>query len=261
MSQHQPATAGTRQQRLARIAELVLERGSMPVADLAEELQVSRMTVYRDVSELASTGVIELQRGLVMAGLSSFTETSNAFRRTRHREDKAAACLEAIRFVRPGATVMLDDSSTVLELVPLLADLGPLTVVTHSQAVAQAVIRLPQLRLFLAGGTYRPAFEAYSGEATLRTLRDLSADVCFMSVTAVSAGVAYHPLEENVAVKRLMMAQSRRRVLLVDAAKFGHRATHRVAGLEEFDAVVIGGDPPRSELAPLRALDVDIRRA
>ena len=248
----------TRQQRLVSLAEYVLEAGAIPMRELAQRFEISRMTVYRDVAELERAGVVYLRQGEAVAGASSFTETTNAFRSTLNQDDKVAACEVVCRMLRPGSTIMLDDSSTALALVPMLGDLAPLTVITHSQAAANAVAANPQLRLFVTGGRYRPSFESFLGEATLSALRQVSADVCVMSVTAISQGVAYHPMEENVAVKRTMMRQADRSILVVDGSKFGHRATHRLADLAEFDHVVISGEVPQGERDILAAPNVTV---
>ena len=153
----------TRAQRLILMAEYVLEAGAVPMQQLADHLQVSRMTAYRDVAELQSSGVVRLRRGMAVAGTSSFTETNHAFRSSLHVEAKAALCRAAARWLRSGSTVMLDDSTTVLDMVPIMAEMAPMTVITHSQSVAAEVAKHPQLRLFVVGGSYRRSFESCMG--------------------------------------------------------------------------------------------------
>ena len=246
----------TRQERLVALAELVLAEGAVPVQRLAEHFGVSRMTAYRDVAELESAGVVFLVRGAAHAGSSSFTETTATFRAALNVDAKRALCAAVLPQLRPGCTVMLDDSSTLRPLIPMLAHLAPVTVITNSQVAASDVAGHPELRLVVAGGTYRHSLASYAGEATLAALRGLSADICLMSSTAVQRGVLYHPFEENAAVKRMMMRQSGRRILLVDASKFGLRATHRVGTVEEFDLVVTVGDIPAPERAALADVPV-----
>ena len=128
----------TRQQRLVSLAEFVLQAGAVPMRELAERFEISRMTVYRDVAELERAKVVFLRGGEAVAGASSFTETTNSFRSTLNADEKLAAARAVRAMLRPGSTVMLDDSSTALKLVPMLADLAPLTVITHSPAAANA---------------------------------------------------------------------------------------------------------------------------
>lgn len=236
----------TKQQRLVSLAEHVLERGAVAMQELADYFGVTRMTIYRDVSELESAGVLFLKHGVAVAGASSFTETTHAFRTALNATVKQALCVEIRGHIRPGSTVFLDDSSTVLPLVGLLAAQAPMTILTNSQSVAEEASRYPELRLFVAGGSYRPTYASYGGETTLSVLRTLSADFCVMSSTVINDGILYHPVEENAAIKRAMMERSRVTFLLADASKFGQRATHEVCPVKAFDLLVttegIGAD-------------------
>ncbi|ROV67288.1 DeoR family transcriptional regulator, partial [Streptomyces globisporus] len=53
-------------QRHERVLELVRERGSLRVAELAEELGMSAVTLRRDVEALAAQGLVERMHGAVV---------------------------------------------------------------------------------------------------------------------------------------------------------------------------------------------------
>lgn len=53
-------------QRHERVLELVRERGSLRVAELAEELGMSAVTLRRDVEALAAQGLVERLHGAVV---------------------------------------------------------------------------------------------------------------------------------------------------------------------------------------------------
>lgn len=248
------ATAMTRAQRLATIADSVMEAGALTVHELADRFRVSRMTIYRDLAALEAAGSVWLEQGKATARRSSFTETSSDFRATLRQALKQSLC-EALRpILRRGQTIMLDDSSTVRPLIAMLGGAGPITLITHSQTVALEARQHPELRLILAGGAYNRALDSYYGLTTLSVLRSLRADLCVMSTAAIQRGVLYHPLEEGTAVKATMLEQSERRVLLVDHARFGHHATHVVARAGAFDDILVAGRPPREEMAALEEL-------
>ncbi|MGA4506952.1 DeoR/GlpR family DNA-binding transcription regulator [Propionibacteriaceae bacterium G1746] len=244
-----PVRPNSKQQRLVALAQHVLERGAVPIADLAEYFGVTKMTVYRDITELEGSGALFLRHGVAVASASSFTETAHNFRIALHADAKTAMCGAVRGRIRPGSTVFMDDSSTVIPLVDMLAEQAPITIITNSQAIAESAARHPELRLFVVGGAYRPTYNSYAGESTIAVLRTLTADFCVMSSTAISNGMLYHPIEENVAIKRTMIERSRRSFLLADASKFGHRATHELGRVNDFDLLVIAGSPDPTELA------------
>ncbi|MGC5616487.1 DeoR/GlpR family DNA-binding transcription regulator [Georgenia sp. Z1491] len=253
-----PVPMKDRRQRLATMAELVLEAGTLSVDDMAQQFGVSTMTVYRDLAELERSGIVTRTRGTVTARATSMSEASAAFRSTLNQATKRQLAARAVEEVHAGSTIMIDDSTTLLGMVPLLDDRGPVTIVTHSQAVAREAAALRSVRLFVTGGRYRPELDSLYGSTTLTTLRSVRADVCFMSTTALVGGELFHPLEENADVKQAMLASSTRAILVADGSKFRHAATHRVASVAEFDLVVVDTDAPADELAIMAEAGVEI---
>ncbi|MGO1560259.1 Glycerol-3-phosphate regulon repressor GlpR [Actinomycetales bacterium JB111] len=247
-----------RQQRLATMAEYVLERGTLSVEDMAERYGVSTMTIYRDLAELERSGVVTRTRGTVTARATSFSEASASFRSSLNTSIKQRLSQRAAEEVHAGSTIMLDDSTTVLRMVPLIDERGPVTVVTHSLAVSNEASSLRSIRLFVSGGRYRSELDSLYGATTLATIRSLHADTCFMSTTALRGGQLYHPIEENVDLKRAMIESSSRSVLLLDSSKYGLGATHRVIGVEAFDLVITDTDAPREEIEIMRDAGVEV---
>lgn len=247
-----------RSDRLHRLAEAVLEAGSLPVDTIVDRFGVSTMTAYRDVAELERQGVVVRSKGVVVAAASSLNETTARFRLTQHVEAKAAIALAARELVRPGMSLLLDDSSSGLALLRAVADRVPLTIATHSQVTAREVEAHPALELFVAGGSYRRATESFYGPATTAAIRALHADVSFMSVTAIRGDTAYHPYEEVAEVKRAMLESAQLRVLLADHSKFGRHALHVIGPASQWDVVVVDEATRAEHLAPFRDAGVRV---
>lgn len=234
----------------------MLEVGAIPLDRLAERFGVSTMTIYRDLAELEEGGVLVRSRGMVTARATSLNETTVAFRLARNTEVKQALAIRAAQLVRSGQTIMLDDSSTVQGIVPAVAPKAPLTLITNAQAVAREAGGKQGMRLFMVGGRYRSSLDSFYGSSTIAVLGTLCADLCFLSITGIEDGRLYHPYEENIEVKRAMMRASAVTVLVVDSSKFGHRSTHLLGTVEDFDVVVVDDGIPERELAAIREADV-----
>lgn len=238
-----------------------MNTGSVHVEELARTFEVSLMTVYRDVESLEAVGVLYRTRGQVAAAATSLNETTAQFRHTQNVEAKRAIAAVARKFLRPGHSVLVDDSSTAYRVLETTGALAPLTIVTNSQAVATAVAGRVGVELFLAGGQYRPVTDSYVGPTTTGVLGEVRADVCIMSATAVGDGVFYHPYEENVQVKRAMLAAARQRILVVDHTKFARHSLHTVAGVGEIDVLIVDAVTPEQDLAPFRDAGVQVEVA
>lgn len=73
-----------------------------------------------------------------------------------------------------------------------------------------------------------------------------------MSTTAISGGRCYHQSQEAVQVKRAMMEQAGRRILLVDHTKFAREGLYALAPLTEFDLILTDERTPPAEQRRIR---------
>jgi DeoR/GlpR family transcriptional regulator of sugar metabolism len=243
-------------ERRDTIKALLVERDSVTVRELAERFDVSAMTIHRDLVALESIGVLRKVRGGATAQPSAVYESSLAFRLGQRPEAKRRIAQLAAERVKPGASVALDDSTTTLAMLPFLAELEELTVVTYFAAVIEEVARLTPdtLKLIVVGGTYSHKYHAFGGVLAEQQLMRLSVDHSFISVSSVDVarGAAYHQELEQAALKRTLVHIARDSALLVDAAKFTSSALHEVVELSELEAIYVDDGTPAETVAELQ---------
>ncbi|PSL02836.1 DeoR family transcriptional regulator [Haloactinopolyspora alba] len=244
--------------RQGQIADHVLREGSESANHLAELFGVSLMTIHRDLDELERQGVVRKFRGGVSAQPSSVFESNVAFRLRTAKSEKESIARHARSMIEPGMAVMLDDSTTTLEVAHLLPDLSPLTVITNFLEVIKSVSRMPGVRLISLGGEYYPTHDSFLGVPCIEAIESLRADILFTSTSAVSTTDAFHQEQEIVLVKRAMMRCARRKVLLVDHTKLGGSALHQLAPLTDFDDVVVDGGASEEFVRKLRDHHVNV---
>lgn len=236
-------------ERQVKITNLVLEHGSVLVDDLADRFGVSRMTIHRDLDDLERQGVLRKVRNGATAQPASHFESDVRYRLTRQWPEKEAIARRAITLIEPGMSIIFDEATTLLPLARLLPDLAPVTVITNFLPVLEILKSCPDIHVINLGGEYLPRFDTFTGLLTEQALSTLYADLFITSTTAICNGTTYHPDQQIVSVKRLMMRRARTRYLLADHTKFGKTALHEFAPLEAFNAVVVddGLDPEQRE--------------
>lgn len=239
----------------------VVAEGFARLDDLAKMFDVSVMTIHRDVDALEAEGWLVKSRGGATANPSALVDGGVRERSFAMRAEKAAICGLAATMLTHGQTVFLDDSTTVLGLVPFLLALTPMTVATNFLPVISALQESTGIEIHLLGGQYHPRQEASQGRQTVEAIRQLHADVFFMATTAVMDGMCLHRSEGTVMVRHAFMEQSSRRVLLVDHAKFGRSAAHFLCGIDAFDTVIVDDGIDPKDLADVRARCSDVRIA
>lgn len=228
-------------QRRTRISEMLVERETVTVRELAELFGVSNMTAHRDLDALAERGVLRKVRGGATARPTALYESSLSYRMGENAEAKQQIAAVAARLVQPGSSILLDDSTTALAMVPHLAEIPELTIVTTFVSVIEALAGAAdgELHLIGIGGTYDPKYHAFGGVMAEEALRRLRVDQCFSANLVDLSRGAFHREAEQAAVKRTMIEVSGESILLADASKFVKRGMHRIAGLEVFDRAVV----------------------
>ena len=247
--------------RRQSIAEAVMAEGTMRIEDLAERFGISLMTVHRDLDELIARGLLRKTRGIVSAAPTSLIEASDVYRSSRQSAEKKAVARAAAEHLEPGQAVFMDDSTTVLQMVPYLAEKAPLTVITNSLTLMDEIKGVRDLTLLALGGQYHGWCNAFMGHMTTSEIGRLRADTVFLSMAAITDDMVFHQSAEMIESKRAMLDAASRRILLADHTKFGRRALHGLAELGEFDLVILDDGTPAAEVERLRARGVRIEVA
>lgn len=246
------------QARRRLIAEAVLAQGSMRIEQVTAQFGISLMTAHRDLDDLAGRGILRKSRGVASAAPTSLVEASDLYRDMRQGREKAGIAACAAQQIVPGQAIFFDDSTTVLRMVPHLAARVPLTAITNSLTLINALCDIPDIDVRALGGQLQNWSNAFVGPVTTAEAAALRVDLVFMSMSAITDGMVFHQSPEIVAVKRAMFDSAARRILLADHTKFDRRALHGMVPLDAFDMVIVDHDTPATLLRQLSARGVNI---
>ncbi|MFB9905643.1 DeoR/GlpR family DNA-binding transcription regulator [Allokutzneria oryzae] len=241
-----------RECRLDELTALLVAEGTATAQDLAERFDVSLMTMHRDLDELERRGLVRKFRGGVTTLPSGVFESNVLYRQKAMTAQKQAMARRARELVEPGMSVMLDDSTSVLELARTLGGITPLRVVTNYLEGLKVLSGTPGIALTALGGDYDPNHDSFLGVGCVEAIGALRVDAVFVSTSAASGGLAYHQEQHIVSVKRAMLDAAARRYLLLDHSKLGRVALHRVVPLEVFDLVIVDDGLSEEHAAELR---------
>ena len=250
-----------REERQTWITEQVLREGTVYVDNLAEIFDVSRMTIHRDLDDLEHQGVLQKIRNGATAQPTSLFESDIRYRENLAVREKEALADFALRYIEPGQSILLDEATTLLPLMRKLEALAPLTVITNFLPMIEELSTMKDIRLIALGGEFLPRFSTFTGLICQQAVANLNADVLFTSTTAIAGLEAFHPEQQIVAVKQMMMASAQRRYLLVDHNKFNKTALHKVASLKDFDAVIVDSGIDQQTLIRLQEGGVPVEIA
>ncbi|HCA88200.1 MAG TPA: DeoR family transcriptional regulator [Streptomyces sp.] len=254
------------EQRRSLILDEVRRRGGVRVNELTRRLNVSDMTVRRDLDALARQGMVEkVHGGAVPVTEASTHEPGFEAKSTLEPTAKEDIARAAAAMVAPGSAVALSGGTTTFALAHQLLDIPDLTVVTNSVRVAdvfhtaQRAAAGPagsQLRsggprpgpatVVLTGGVRTPS-DSLVGPVADQAIRSLHFDVLFLGVHGISveAGLSTPNLAE-AETNRHFVRSARRVVVVADHTKWGTVGLSSFASLDQVDALVTDPGLPRS---------------
>lgn len=224
--------------RQGKIIELLRQNGEVSVQDLAERLDVTTMTIRRDLDTLEQKGELVRTHGgavLTKAGIIEF-----AFKRKgeKNAEEKRLVAEEAANFIRPGMTVALDTGTTCLEVAKAISGTENLTVLTSSLAIGSALYAADHIDLVLLGGKARRGSPDLTGWLTEENLRHFRVDIAVLGADGVSRDGVYTRDESVARVSKAMIACAGSALLVIDHTKFRRPAFIEYAEWKDFDHIV-----------------------
>lgn len=225
--------------RLRALADALAKCNVMRLRDAAALLDVSEMTVRRDIAanpeRFTYLGVYIVSADNVpnTAGYSLEQEQDH------FAQAKAQASAHAAPLIADRDTIFIDCGTTLTTLARLIpADLQ-VTAVCYSLNIADILRRMPNVRMILLGGAYMPSSDSFAGEESLEMLRRMGINKAFLSAGGVdpARGVTCWNFHE-VALKEAAMASAVERHLVVDTSKFGLVKAWRFSQIADFDSVI-----------------------
>jgi DeoR/GlpR family transcriptional regulator of sugar metabolism len=201
---------------------LLLERdGKVMACELSQHFAVSEDTIRRDLSELASAGLVQRVHGGALprpkdTGKDFFTRVGET------DEVKTQLAQLAARRVQDGQIVMFDSGSTTLQIARSLPSDIAITAITASPLIAIALAEYKGVNVILAGGQLNRATMSASGHETLRLIEGIKADLLFIGICAIHPEVGISSLHfDEAPVKQAMINSASHVVAVTTADKLG----------------------------------------
>lgn len=227
------------QTRRTKIAEFINKEEWASVEDLAKKFCVSLETARRDLTALENQGLVVRRYGGAFSTETSDVGTPFNIRKNENAHFKKTIASKALKLVKEGMAIGLDASTSSWFLAKMLPDI-PLTVVTNGLTIAQALRNRHKVRVLCPGGEYSEKYECFVGSITEAGLRNFTLDVAFVSCFGIDQhSGAWDSNEVNAHAKRVMLAVSKKGVLLADPSKFWRKNLFNMAGWDAFDHLLV----------------------
>ena len=207
--------------RQERIIELIQRDGHVRVLDLSKLLNVSEITIRRDLAMLEKKNLLERTHGGAISTHRIYKEVNYNSRSDLELESKDSIGKLAAELINNGDTVFINGGSTTYHVFRYIKSENVKIITTNPGSIGQ--IERPDIELILAGGLYHPQSNSFYGGFTNEILNQVNANKTIIGVHGISClyGLTT-PMQYAAETTRLMIDRTRGDVIVVaDHSKIG----------------------------------------
>jgi len=232
-------------ERQQRILEILQEKKSCSVAELAETLCFSGATIRRDLNILAKEMKVRKTFGGAVIVEKYCTEVPMAVRRDENAAVKERLCKAAAKLLQDSMTIFIDSSTTTEYILPYLKDHKGLTVVTNNPDIP-AKLSGTDITIYSTGGKLLHHSNSYVGEFARNMIRGINADLLFFSARGVGLDGRVTNSSTEDDIHKVMIENSKRTCLLIDSTKVGKIYPFTFSRIQDIDVIVTDKPLPES---------------
>lgn len=232
-----------KQKRYEKILEIINDHHAVSIDEFCEMLDVSKATVRRDLIYLDEQKLLKRTHGGAVSLVKpSIEDVPISLRHRMYKSEKERIAQAALELIRDGMTVYVGTGTTMRELASQLSVYSKLTILTNDVGVAYEISQNTSNGLILSGGQLKPSSATLVGPFAHSTLKDLTVDIAFMSADAVTP-LGFMDLDiDEVSIKRLMLQNARKCVMLCDQSKFDGEAFMIICPLSDVELTLTNDD-------------------
>lgn len=213
--------------------------GSVSIMEFAEALNVSSMTIRRDLNMLAKNGLVTLEHGGAVLNSGSLFECNMALKQETNAEEKMRIAQKCLDYIAAGDSIYLDAGTTVSEIAGLLSSKNNIIILTHSLLAANKTANLRNAKVIMCPGEFRPDSMAFMGPLTDEFISRFKIDTLFLGVEGIDLtdGISVPDILDGV-TKKTLISNAKHVICVADSSKFNNTYFYHIAPLSEIDLII-----------------------
>lgn len=231
------------QRSIAKRHQLILnklhEQGYVNVNELSEELQVSLVTIRKDLKILESRKLLHRTHGSASINDPFILDRNIHDKEKINAEEKLGIARVAAKFVEPNESIILGSGSTILELARQIKIIQPLTVVTASLNLSQILNLNPEIEVYQLGGVIRKSSNSAVGPHAEHMMSGFNCNKFFLGVDGIDPEYGLSTTNSlEASLNQIMIKSSQKIIVLADSSKFGRRGFGNICDFSKIDVII-----------------------
>lgn len=249
----------TKEERQSIILELLIQHNSILVTDLATHLNVSSVTIRKDLTDLEREKKLYRNHGKAIL-IDPYIDNRNVSEKEKlYVEEKKLIGMKAASLITPKDSILIASGTTMHALARSIVPADELTVITASMEVSNILASEKNIYIIQLGGILRHSSLSVVGKYAENILADFSCSKLFIGVDGIDLdfGITTTNMME-ASLNRVMMQTAQKTIVLADSSKFGRRGFSKIADMEDVDHIITDSHIPPSTALRLEEMGIEV---
>ena len=235
----------TQAERHRFILEELDKAGFVTVSDLAKAMDVTMVTVRKDLKVLEDKGLLYRSHGSATSVSPYVSDRSVQVKKLEQVEEKSKIAEKALAYIEDQEAIIIGSGTTVVALAQAIPRNKPLTVLTAAMNVTLALMDMQDVELVQLGGVVRKSSSSVVGHYAEEMLQSFACSKLFLSVDGISLEHGLTTSNKMEAHLNAQMIQSvQKTIILADSRKFGRKGFGKICELEDIDVIITDSGIP-----------------
>ncbi len=222
-----------KEERQKIILDKLEENNIIQVSQMTELLNVTEMTIRRDLIELEKKELlIRIHGGASKIEKTQPKEFSNEEKLLKNKDLKMEIAGKIGQILMPEQNIYLGAGTTMEYVSEFIGD-KKLNIFTNSLYLFNKLVFLDNVNIKLIGGEFRKVTGAFVGALSLDLVSKMRFNQVFIGVNGVNNGKAYTYSPEEGILQKEILNNSFDRYLVADSTKLGYEDLYHFYNLED----------------------------
>lgn len=243
------------EERASMILVELEQKSSVTVEELCKKLQVSPVTVRKDLNQMDKAGLL-----FRTFGGAAVCNIGKERRDQMMALQSIAKC--ACDDIQDGESVILNAGDTTLLTARCLKQKSSLRVITNSIPIGLELSQHRGFQVIFLGGELNSSGIFTYGEDTIRQLEQYKADKLILSVNGVSCAAGLTTQHFGLQILfRKMIDRAKKTIIVADSSKIGFQSFCHVYDLAGIHKIITNRcEKTEPDLAKMERMGIEVRR-
>ncbi|MFC0276931.1 DeoR/GlpR family DNA-binding transcription regulator [Enterococcus devriesei] len=242
--------------REEEILAIVSQKKKIEVNELSELLNVSKVTIRKDLDKLEARGLLHRQHGYAL--LNNMDDIN--YRLAQNYDLKHKIALEASKIVNDGEVIMIESGSTCALLAEELAfNRNDITIITNSCFIASYIRKAESVKVILIGGEYQKESQVNVGPLVKQVISEFYVDKLFVGIDGFDRRRGFTGSDiTRCDTTRTLATAANQTIVLTDSSKFSQNGVVSEFAFSEISKVFTDQRIDQAALEFLKQQGIDV---